>query len=454
MERPTAASELHRPITALKPRLAPERYRSSCVACRNRKVGCNRLLPSCSNCQKWNTECQYQLTPSRLRKALAKSSQGKGGRPVRIRPVEMAMTTTTSTTTPSFLPSPRVSLPPPPTLTTEQLVPPIEGRETCMASVRPDNPAGPLPPTLPAASAETVVVEIPGTPSSERALIPSSLPSSPNLVNSATAMTTTPQLPMWLRICIMKQRSNIPLEDTFSEWTMRLLVRLKRYRRLCRPPRGDEDSVAGLTTYDSWNGYIPPYGGEHLDPDAVQQTHRYQLPGLRPLFVPADLMYHSGVVRFVLNGFCSLALKDTSPIHSLRIIYRLDNQLVPEAFQLAIMMAAAPFSNHPIFEHFSPYEVSSEYHTRLLHELPQCLADPAPDMFAALSMLTEVTLSLGRFALHQMLTTISFRKHQSARVYLMDHPNPPPRPLHLGVGKDLLVDVPTIQNEFLREYYR
>ncbi|RKP33571.1 hypothetical protein BJ085DRAFT_34752 [Dimargaris cristalligena] len=75
-------------------------------------------------------------------------------------------------------------------------------------------------------------------------------------------------------------------------------------------------------------------------------------------------------------------------------------------------------------------------------------------MFAVLGMLTEATLSLGIFTLHQMLLTASFRKHQSARVYLIDHPNPPPRPLHLGVEQDLLVDAPAIKGEFLREYYR
>ncbi|RKP37981.1 hypothetical protein BJ085DRAFT_33584 [Dimargaris cristalligena] len=75
-------------------------------------------------------------------------------------------------------------------------------------------------------------------------------------------------------------------------------------------------------------------------------------------------------------------------------------------------------------------------------------------MFAVPGMLTEATLSLGIFTLHQVLLTTSFRKHQSARVYPIDRPIQLPRPLYLGVGKDLLVDVPTIQNEFLREYYR
>ncbi|KAJ1905980.1 hypothetical protein IWQ60_012171, partial [Tieghemiomyces parasiticus] len=49
---------------------AQPRARFTCQTCRTRKVKCDKQLPHCTGCLQRNLDCQYLLTPARLRNAL------------------------------------------------------------------------------------------------------------------------------------------------------------------------------------------------------------------------------------------------------------------------------------------------------------------------------------------------------------------------------------------------
>ncbi|KAJ1976391.1 hypothetical protein H4R33_006447 [Dimargaris cristalligena] len=450
--------------TALLPLLpgASEHARYSCLGCRKRKVRCDRVLPRCTTCQQWNADCHYQLTPARLRKALARAPEtevpGRGG----------GAWDEGSTSSNSSSLSPTTDSPSQPAR--------FEGAPTAVGTVfqqpsRRDSallqtaPLGltrrdRLGPEGPLFMSANPPLESPEADFYNNGSSTAMSSSSSVLPSPALDPTERGLLPTWLLAGIRQLSMNNPVDDSISQRTARLMFKLMRNSLASQARRNSSQShlsppasqneeleeekeelegVKGKTRIVSYD-ILPDNGGKS--------------PSLRTLFSPVDLLYHSSVVRHSMDDFCTLIYRGSSPLHRLRILYRLDNQLVPEAYQLAAMMAVAPFSNHPAFEHIPPHMISREYHSRLIAMLPHCLADPSPDMFVVLGMLTEATLGLGYLSLHQTLLAASIRKQHGIRSYLIDHPNPPPRPTHFNTDTDTMIDAPTIANEFLREHYR
>ncbi|RKP34281.1 hypothetical protein BJ085DRAFT_31937 [Dimargaris cristalligena] len=367
----------------------PERFRYSCLSCRTRKVRCDRLVPQCTTCQQWKLECQYQLTPARLRKTLAPIPY----RVAHFVPVRPALAY--SSKSPTGLSGPHstaTSLAQPRVVSFVTASKPADPRD------RPPEPA-----TSP---------DIPG--------------GIPELANLSIGDPFTQPL-----------QDRIPADD--PEYYDELATPL-----VC--------PIRTMVTVEQL-GSVALEGKTAPSPS---KTAGYELSiaNLRSLIVPTDLLYHSSVVRYSIENFCSFIYQNCNPLNSARVLFRLDNQLVSKSFQLAAMLAAAPFSDHPAFEYLPAHAVRLEYHSRLQSMLPLCLEDSSPDIIPLLGILSEASLGIGRFSLHQTLIAIVLRKQQVARIHLLDHPHLSPRPAHLTLDPDSGVDAPTLQNEILREYYR
>ncbi|KAJ1979158.1 hypothetical protein H4R33_005789 [Dimargaris cristalligena] len=466
--RPATSS--HTPLTLIpaapKPNPAAERSRYSCLGCRKRKVRCDRLLPRCHTCQLWNSDCRYQLTPARLRKALARL------------PGNNSPSSASDDSTPEASSLSPTSVP------LSQPVPCDDAVDTHWETPAPtDEDVSPLDPRQavdlpPAAYIDSARDQL-GSDGPVYIPVDSLLDFSANaldfldfdfdysvspgaVLDSSSSTAISPSstlvppewnlLPNWLVAGMKQLNVNSPAEDTLTQRTARSIFKLIGNSTTSSSPSDSyfsrPSSMVNLAAKDHrpekndipWYARLSDFSGDSSS--------------FRSLFSPVDLLFHSSVVRHSMDDFYSLMYRDSNPLHRHRILYRLDNQLVPEAYQLAAMMTVAPFSNHPAFEHLLPHMINGEYHSRLIAMLPHCLADPNPDMHSVLGMLAEATLSLGLLSLHQSILAASIRKQHGIRSYLIDHPNPPPRPICLNTGPDITVDVPTLRNEYLRVYYR
>ncbi|KAJ1979233.1 hypothetical protein H4R33_005767 [Dimargaris cristalligena] len=362
-------------VSDLRVQVTPSHSLYSCLACRKRRSGCNRQLPCCAACQKWATSCEYQLTPARLRKALA--------RPPELEPLAKGDSCSTQ----------------PRPMAAKQL------QETANTMV----PLAIVTPTTP----------------------------------PAMGKTDLPVSTAWKGNSNSQSVPTYPVDDSISQITSRLLFKLMRNRWI--PPRGVSylDQIYHLANQDGAN--IPDNGPQYASEPPL---------ALRTLVLPSDLLYHSSVIRHSIAYFGTFAHKGCSPLNTLRMLFRLDRGLIPQSFQLAAMLSVAPFSDHPVFDLVPPLTVSLAYYSRLLSMIPLCLVDPDPDTYLIIGILLKFSLDLGLFALHQNLTTAAIRKLQSARVYIMDHPNPLPRSAYAMAGNRDTEDIPYLKDEILREYYR
>ncbi|RKP38180.1 hypothetical protein BJ085DRAFT_28286 [Dimargaris cristalligena] len=411
------------PPTTLKGNSTSERSRYSCLNCRKRKVRCNRLLPRCTTCQQWNSDCRYHITPPRLHKTQAhllgnihhdsacdsstpESPSPTQGPPSRLVPLDVTAYTHRATLAPTA--------DSPPSSDSSRTVSLAQTAYTDSAR-NPPSPEGPLyiPVDL-LLDFPANALDIPIDDFTNNISPIATLPS-PSFTQDPARWNL---LPNWLVAGINQLNVDNSTEDTLSLRTARLILKLMGNSPASRSPSdfypGHTSSLANSTMKE----YGSEKGSASLDGPLADTSSGP--PCLRSLFSPVDLLFHSSVVRHSIDDFCSLNYRGNSPLHRLRILYRLDNQLVPEAYQLAAMLAVAPFSKHPAFERASPHMISS----------------------------------LGLLTLHQSLLAASIRKQHSIRSYLIDHPNPPPRLTCLNADPGIIVDAPTIRNEFIRQYYR
>ncbi|RKP35954.1 hypothetical protein BJ085DRAFT_28555 [Dimargaris cristalligena] len=425
--RPAATRlSLTLPPTTLKGSSSSERSHYSCLRCRKRKVRCDRLLPHCTTCQQWNSDCRYQVTPARLRKAHAQlfenihlNSAWNGSTP--------GLPSISPTTDPLSQPLPFDSA-----VDTHwaTLASTVEGTpfqdlsravnltQTAYIDLARDQLGIEGPLYMPGGQLLDFPTRTPDflKDGISDNIVPGAILSSPSFFTLDP--TRWNLLPNWLVAGIEQLNVNSPVKDTFTQRTARLLFRLIRNLPDSQSQRnfylGHTSSLANPAANGEASGECTVSLHGTLA-DSVRNP-----PSPRSLFSPDDLLYHSSVVRHSIDDFCSFNYRGSSPLHRLRILHRLDSQLIPEAYQLTVMMTVAPFSNHPAFEHASP----------------------------------QMASNLGLLTLHQSLLAASIRKQHSVRSYLIDHPNPPPRPTYSNTDTDTIVDTPTIRNELMREYYR
>ncbi|KAJ1975073.1 hypothetical protein H4R33_006709 [Dimargaris cristalligena] len=436
---------------------SPHYSQCSCLTCRKRKIRCDRLLPRCTSCQQWDSECQYELTPARLRKALARATASKAlaqDKPSMEAQSPAKKTTKRKKRVKPVKPVPRVRLVPLAPATKRAIPPKIPQNTVTKPVLTEPEPKPELTPT------PTVAPELPDVDDSNFPFILSPViprthyipPRDQNddfstLSNSPIPANLTSISSLILPLSVFYSAKRLCLAnlvvDNVNQRTARLLFKLLRGRPSSANGVPYLDQISHLAeqerTSTSSNG---------LDISKCSPAN------FRSMFVSTDLIYHSDVVRHSLEDFCTFIYKGHSPLQRLRVMYRLENRLISEPFQLATMMAMAPFSDHPVFDHIPPDTVNVHYHSKLVSMLPTCLAESSPDMFGVLGVLAETTLGLGLFDLHQSLIAASTRKQQSARIHIIDHPNPPPQPGHLISEADSLIDAPTIRDEFLRDHYR
>ncbi|KAJ1979157.1 hypothetical protein H4R33_005788 [Dimargaris cristalligena] len=403
-----------------------DRSRFNCLSCRTRKVRCDRLVPQCTTCQQWKVECQYQLTPARLRKTLV-SNPYNAAYFVPVRPA--LVYSSTSPTGSSSPPTTTTSISQPKDLSLATIVKPAESRYLTPESA-----------TLP---------DIPGN-----------IPGLDGL--GIGGLFTQPLLDGIL------MNSPESCDGTDDIIAMLLTATPTSYSDIAGPEGNNVNHITSKWLLNSMGKQPPtPEGHVGFNPLSATGNQGMTAPSfnepagrglgitsLRSLVVPTDLLYHSSVVRHSIANFCSFIYQNCNPLNSARVLFRLDNQLIPKSFQLATMLAVAPFSDHPAFKHLSAHAVSLQYLARLHSMIPFCLEDSNPDMLPLLGILSETSLGLGRFSLHQSLIAVVLRKQQVARIHLMDHPHPPPRPAHRTLDPDSGLDAPTLSNEILREYYR
>ncbi|KAJ1973710.1 hypothetical protein H4R33_006925 [Dimargaris cristalligena] len=420
----------------------PSRSRYSCLACRKRKSGCNRLLPRCFRCLQWGTDCHYQMTPARRRKVLAHLATQRI--PVFSNPVTYANCPSAGPPDLQRLPEARTLSPivplSPPSDGDGSLYPPSKCQTVTVPLVTTGGRADQDQlPNLSNPHSTTVV----GYSSSwdDIGLEVSSLvsPTSPPNLITATPLA----LPFWLATSVRRLPSTRLALDSISQITSRLLFKLIRNRPA---------SPQGITYLDQISRLVKQ--SDSQPPIVVSRSPGAGPFNTRSLIIPIDLLYHSSVVRHSIENFSTFIYKGCNPLNNFRVLFRLDNGLISKPFQLAAMMAVAPFSDHPIFDHITPHSVNIEYHSRLLSMVPFCLEDSSPDMYGVLNLVADATLNLGMFSLHQSLIAASIRKQQTERIHLLDHPNPPPRLAYLGSKLGAAVDVPAIGSEILRECYR
>ncbi|KAJ1991236.1 hypothetical protein H4R33_001437 [Dimargaris cristalligena] len=451
----------------------------SCLACRKRKSGCSRLLPHCSKCEQWGTECIYQLTPARQRKALARSANYRMS--TRVSSVVPAPTPTPTPTQVRYQQEGTVSPTPPQphnhspshhwlplalapaTATGRTSTSPSYAQATFSTSSDASRfTETPLPPSSSQEEEEEGVV-LQHLPSPALSAWEDSLPMWGDSVGGynglapfeASGSTTpfsfnralSPPCPLGLETGALSPSLTCAATDGIGQISSRLLFKLMRYRPA--PAQGVSylHRISRLA-----NSNCPAASSSSGDSDDTLTTS--PLP-LRSLIMPTDLLYHSSVVRHTMEVFGTFVHQGANPLNNVRLLFRLDQGLVSKPFQLAAMLATAPFSDHSVFQHIHPRKVSLEYHARLLDLVPQCLEDFSPDMYDVLGMLIGATLNLGLFSLHQSLVAAFIRKQQSTRLHLLDHPNLPPRPTHLFTAEpNSADDAPAIRNEMLRELHR
>ncbi|KAJ1909290.1 hypothetical protein IWQ60_011251 [Tieghemiomyces parasiticus] len=376
------------PIARLQGPAQP-RARFSCQTCRTRKAKCDKQLPHCTGCLQRDLECQYLLTPARLRDAievLSAAIEDPPGTPKADNQTPAGQSATLETSSLSaYQPSPVHCL-------QSSASPPSFAYE---------NGASCQTPTL-----------VPSPPSTDPAdqLNDLALPDNEGYFE-AVATNPIVHTPVLLDV------ATVQVSPQGSEEASSHSLAFRFVSRMAEELWGIESSTRSSTA----------------DPSELftaSSAPDMQSPSLyRPMFMNTDLLFHSEVLRYVVYQACHRAYGQFADLQYQRAILRLHNHTMPPELQV-VMALISTFAERVTFQSTQPVGAIGIYQSYLRHTVGR-FADGGggTDAFTLLCVTAEVCQRLGAYSQSVALIISAIRQHQVARAHLIDQkPRPPPLP--------------------------
>ncbi|KAJ1915014.1 hypothetical protein IWQ60_008586 [Tieghemiomyces parasiticus] len=361
------------PIARLQGPAQPRAW-FSCLACRTRKAKCDKQLPHCTGCLQRDLDCQYLLTPARLRNALEALSAA---------PDDSRSILTSDDQTPAG--SSKISGTSSPGA--------CQNRTSCQTPTPALGPPSTLPSTDPADYLDDLA--LPGDDGYFEAAATNPVAHIPVMPDVATVQESPPG---------SKEASSHSLALRFVNCAAEKLG-------------VTETSILHSTTDPS-------------QPCMASSAPDMRSPSLyRPMFMNTDLLFHSEVLLNIIYGFCHQVYGPFADLQYHRTILRLHNHAMPSELQLIVALVCSPLTEYEAIKTIQPVVVARLYRNHLIQAVGRFVeGDCGTDAIMLLCKAAEFCLALGDYSQSLALRAAVTRQVQAMRVHLIDQ-KPPPSPL-------------------------